>query len=175
MQLVATPDRSPHLRHEFEQLACAVEVVAEAVRSLDRLGDVGDDAIAPPAHLVAEEPEASRRACANRTLRDDAALGAVGRADRRHLDHEPSLGHVHLERRVVEIATIAVFDPGRNPLEDAPVQADGVPPAPSDSQYRSTVAIGREEAIAPNVPERLPRRVSARWWKMLDVPTGLRR
>ena len=35
------------------------EIVAQAARAVDRLGDVGDDAVAPAAHLVPEEPEAA--------------------------------------------------------------------------------------------------------------------
>jgi hypothetical protein len=77
VQLVTTPDRRRHLRHELEQPPRAVGIGAEAARALDRLGEVGDHAIAPAAHLVTEEPEPACRACADRAFGDDAALGAV--------------------------------------------------------------------------------------------------
>ena len=42
--------------------ACAFGVVARPLRALDGLGNIGDDAVAPAAHLVAEEPEAAGEA-----------------------------------------------------------------------------------------------------------------
>ena len=52
-------------------------IVGELPRALDRLADVRDDAVAPASDLVAEEPEPACRACPDRTLGDDATLGAV--------------------------------------------------------------------------------------------------
>jgi hypothetical protein len=52
------------------------------VRTLDRLGDVGDGAIERAPHFVTEEPESARRACADRTFGNDAtlalSLGLIG-------------------------------------------------------------------------------------------------
>jgi len=49
-------------------------IVRQSLRTLDRFVDVRDDSATPAAHLVAEDPEASRPAASDRTLRDDAAL-----------------------------------------------------------------------------------------------------
>ena len=70
-EFVASPDGRRHLRHELEDPAGAIRVVAQAERTRDRLGDIGDDAVAPAADLVAKEPEAPRRARADRTSCDD--------------------------------------------------------------------------------------------------------
>jgi hypothetical protein len=42
-------------RDKFEQPPCAFGIVAQSLRALDRLGNIRDDAVAPAAHLVAEE------------------------------------------------------------------------------------------------------------------------
>jgi hypothetical protein len=108
----------------------AVRILAEAVRALDRLGDVGNVAVAPAAHLVPEESEAACRACPDRTLGDDAALGAVAGSDRCLLDYETSLRHAHLKCGVVEVAAVSPLEPRHNCLEDAPVQPDRVATRP---------------------------------------------
>jgi hypothetical protein len=125
-QLIASPDRRRHLGHQLEQAPRAVRITTEALRTLDRLGHVGDHAVTPTLDLVAEEPEATCSACPDRALGDDATLSAVARSDRCLFDHEPSLRQAHLECRVVEVAAIAPFEPRRQRLEDAPVQANRV-------------------------------------------------
>ena len=99
---------------------------AQANRAFDGLGDVGYDAVAPAAHLVAEEPQTPGPAIADGASSDDSALGAVAVRDRCLLDHEASLRHAHLERGVVEVADRV--DGGSTPsrLEDAAVEADEV-------------------------------------------------
>ena len=72
-------------------------VLAQALRTLNRLCGVGDDAVAPTTHLVAEQSKTTGCAAADRALGDHAAL--AGHAPCRPLlDHEPSLWHVHLKR-----------------------------------------------------------------------------
>jgi hypothetical protein len=125
VEFVAAPNGRRHLRHKFEQPPCAFGIVAQALRALDRLGNIRNDAVAPAAHLVAEEAEAAGYAYADRASGDDAALAAFAPC-RRLLDHESSLGHVYFERRVVEVGAVAVLQARRERLEDEAVQADGV-------------------------------------------------
>jgi hypothetical protein len=106
-----------HRGHQFEQPPCAFGIVAQALRALDRLGNIRNDAVAPAAHLVAEEAQAAGCACADRASGDDAALAAFAPC-RRLLDHESSLGHVYFERRVVEVGAVAVLQARRDRLED---------------------------------------------------------
>ena len=73
-QFVAAPDRRRHFRHQFEQPSRLFSPLAQALRALDRLGKVGDDAVAPATDLVAEEPEAAGCADADRAFGDDPAL-----------------------------------------------------------------------------------------------------
>jgi hypothetical protein len=102
-----------------------VRLLAQTSRAFNGLGDVGNDALAPAADLVAEEPEAPEGTCADGTLGDDAVLRSLT-PRRRLLDHEPALRQVDLQGRVVEIAAIAVLESGREPFEDLPVQPNGV-------------------------------------------------
>jgi hypothetical protein len=105
-----------------EKLTGLIRVVGQAAWALHGLGDVGDDAVAPAAQLVAEDPQSSRPAAADSAFADDATVGAVAVADRRRLDHEPTLRHAHLKRRVVEIASGPPRQPRRNRLVDLSVQ-----------------------------------------------------
>ena len=95
------------------------------MRALDRLRDVGDDAVAPAADLVAEEAEAPGCSCADRTLGDDAPLATLA-PSRRLLDHEPPFRHLHFEGRVVELRAVPVLQPRRDRLEDKAIQTNGV-------------------------------------------------
>jgi hypothetical protein len=124
-QLVAAPNRSRDERHELQHPSPAVGIIADAAWTRDGFCDVRDPAVAPAAYLVTEEPETTQGSRADRTFGDDAALGAIA-PHRRLLDHEPSFRHAHLERRVVEVAAISPFEPGRDCLEDLSVQADEV-------------------------------------------------
>ena len=49
-------------------------VGGQTFRAGDRLGEIGDHAVAPTMHLVAEDPEPSRPPAADSTLRHDAPL-----------------------------------------------------------------------------------------------------
>ena len=125
VQLVAAPDGRRYLRHELEQAPGALRIVAEALGALDRFVEIGDQPLAPAADLVAEEREACQRLWADRTFGDDATILALSP----HgclLDHEPRLGDVDLQRRVVEGAGRAPVEACREPLEDASVPANGV-------------------------------------------------
>ncbi len=62
---------------ELEEPAGNVRIRRQPARALDRLVGVRDDAAAPAAELVPEDPEARRAAAADGALRDDAALGAA--------------------------------------------------------------------------------------------------
>ena len=96
---------------------------ASALRAVDRLRNVGDDAVTPAPDLVAERSQPARHACPHCAFGDDAAVGALTPC-RCLLDHEPSLRRVHLERGVVEIATIPVRKSRGEPLEDPPVETN---------------------------------------------------
>src|SRR5688572_24534624 len=102
-ELVAAPDGRRHLWHELEQATRTLAIGAQTARALDRLCEVRDASVAPAAYLVAEEAEASGRASRDRALGDDSPLQALA-PRRRLLDHEPSLGRVHLQRRMEEVA-----------------------------------------------------------------------
>ena len=73
-------------------------VVAQAQRTLDCLGDIGDGAIVPAAQFVSEDSEAPRPAASDGALGDNAALRAIAVSNRCRLDHEPPLRHPHVER-----------------------------------------------------------------------------
>ena len=156
-ELVASPDGRRHLRHELEEPPCAVGIVAQAARALDRLGDVRDDTVAPASDLVAEDPEAGLLDALPTGPSGDDAHARQGRpADRRLLDHVPGLRHAHLERGVVEVAAIPPVSPAATASKTRPFRRTEWPPAPSGSQNRSMPAVGR----AP-VGSRSPRRIEA--------------
>jgi hypothetical protein len=56
VQLVAAPGDGRERGHKVEQLLGPGDVGPRALRTGDRLGDVGDDAVAPAPDLVAEKP-----------------------------------------------------------------------------------------------------------------------
>ncbi|HEY7258606.1 MAG TPA: hypothetical protein VH459_06020 [Gaiellales bacterium] len=123
MKLVAAPDGC-------RQLSCAVQnatrnprIAGQPERAVDGLADVRNHAVTPAPHLVAEDPRPGRPAGAHRAFDDDAALGPPSVRHRSLLDHEPSFaGEVDDKRGVVEVACLAVCEPRRDGLEDAPVQ-----------------------------------------------------
>jgi hypothetical protein len=86
-------------------------IVAQSLRARDRLGHVGDDAVAPAAYLVPEDPEAPCPAAADRASGDDAAPRPVAGGDRGHLDDVLPLRHAHLQRGVVEVADGSPLEP----------------------------------------------------------------
>jgi hypothetical protein len=127
VQLVATPHRRRHRRGEPEQPARIQRIVGETARAVDRLGDVGNEAVTPEAQLVAEDPQIADPLAADRALPDDAAVGAVGGADRRRLDHPSAFRYPHLERSVVEIEDGSVRTRRDEPLVDAAIQPNEMP------------------------------------------------
>ena len=104
-----------------------LRLLAQPSRAFDGLGNVGNDALAPAANLVAKEPEAPEGTYADGTLGGDAALRSF--APRwRLLHHESALRQVHLQRRVIEVAAIPVLEQCRERFEDLPVQPYGLAP-----------------------------------------------
>ncbi len=73
-ELVPAPHGRGDSRHEIEEQPRPLRIVAQAARALDRLRDVGDDAVLPAANLVAEETEATCPAAADRPFGNDAPL-----------------------------------------------------------------------------------------------------
>ncbi len=106
---------------------CTGSIGAQENRAFHSLGDVGYHAVAPAVHLVPEHPQTPCPATADGASCDDSARGAVVVWHRRLLDHEPPLGHAHLERGVVEVVGGAILDERHRRLEDAPVEADEMP------------------------------------------------
>jgi hypothetical protein len=118
-------------------------------RALDRLGNVGDQPLAPAADLVAEQSERPEQPGADRSLRDDAATrGAAG--NRRHLDHEASVRETDLERRVIEVTAAPPLQPGRDRLEHAPIQPNRVS-ARTERQPVKEDAMGRHDRSFPTL------------------------
>ena len=152
-QLVAAPHGRRYVRHQFEEPSRAVGIVAEPARALDGLGDVRDDPVPPAAHLIAEEPQASRDGRANRTLGDHTTSGGVVDWNRGHLDHEPALRHASLQRRVVEVAHTTTAECRRHGFEQAPVQ----PHRPTAGPERQPVKV-YGGAIRAHVSRSLSRR-----------------
>jgi hypothetical protein len=85
VQFVAFPYGPRHRRSERKQLTCSLRVVGQAAWTFHRLGNVRDDAVAPEAELVAEDPQPTRPGATDRAFADDAALRAVAGSDRRRL------------------------------------------------------------------------------------------
>jgi hypothetical protein len=94
----------------------------------DSLGDIGDDAVSPPADLVPEEPEASSESRADRSLQDYAASFAVRVGDRGLLDHEAALGSDDDESRVIEVARRSPLHTRGDRLEQPSAQPHDVLP-----------------------------------------------
>jgi len=77
-----------------------------------RLVGVRDDPAAPAAHLVAEDPEPTGPPAADRSLGDDAALGAAAAPRRCLLDDVVARRDARLEGGMVEVAGLATPEPG---------------------------------------------------------------
>ena len=122
-KLVAAPDRGRELAYAGQKAAGDLRIVRQPARTVDGFADIGNHAVAPAPHLVAEDPRTRRPARAHRALDDHAALGSAPIPHRSLLDHEPALAwNVDDERRVVEMARPPVGEPRRHRLEDAPIQ-----------------------------------------------------
>ena len=113
---------------------------AESPRAFDRLVDVRYGAVVPAAHLVSEDPPPTGPAAGNRALRDDAPLRAAPVPHGCLLDDEAALRHAHHERGVVEIAGRLLATRAATNSKMRPFNRTEWPPAPSGSQYRSTLA-----------------------------------
>jgi hypothetical protein len=94
----------------------------------DSLGNIGDDAVSPPADLIPEEPEASSESRADRALQDHAASFAVRVRDRSLFDHEAALGGDDHEGRVIEVARTSSLHTRADRLEQSSAQPHDVLP-----------------------------------------------
>ena len=121
-ELVATPDGGGYVGNEVEYTPRELWIIRQSLRTLDSLIDVRDHSATPAAHLVPEDPKSPRPAACDRTFGNDATLSAVAVANRRLLDHEATLFHMHDKRRVVEIARSPPLEPRCDRLEDAPIE-----------------------------------------------------
>ena len=88
-------------------------VLGDAARACDRFGEVGDDAVAPASHLVAEETEPPGGACSRRVSRRRRRARRCSR--RRLLDDERALGEENPKGRVIEVAGLPPLRRGRRP------------------------------------------------------------
>ena len=101
-------------------------IVGQTTRALNGFVEVGDDAVAPAAVLVAKDAQAHGAASANGTLCNHATLLAMFVGDWGLLDHKPSAREVHFKSAVVEIVAFTVVDHRVTRLVDATVQPDEV-------------------------------------------------
>jgi hypothetical protein len=92
------------------------------LRTCDRLRHIGDDAVAPAAYLVSEDPEAAGQVASDRPFCNNATVRSVAVTDRSLLDHKAPRRGTYNERRVVEIAGASPLQPGYHRLKDASVQ-----------------------------------------------------
>src|SRR3954462_11299325 len=120
-KLVAPPDGCGHRRYELEHTVGQVAVGREATRALHCLRRVGDVAVPPTAHLVAEEAQATRGPQADRTFSDDSSCSAARAGHRGLLDDEAAFRHDDLESGVVEIAWGSPFREGPQRLVEPAV------------------------------------------------------
>ena len=122
-KLVSAPDRAGQAANQVEQATRQQWVVAEVLRTGDRLVGVGNDPVSPAAHLVAKHTEARHPAAEDWAFNGHAARRAVGVRDRPGvLDDEASLRHAHYERGVVEAQRPPALQERVDGLVDAPVQ-----------------------------------------------------
>src|SRR5437764_14929639 len=84
-QLIASPHWRWYVGRERKQSTCSLRVVAQVLGTVDRLGDVRDDAVAPAAYLVAEDSEPPCPMAADRSFGDNAAVSRVAGTYRRLL------------------------------------------------------------------------------------------
>jgi len=112
---------------ELEEPAGNVRIRRQLPGALDRLVGVRDDAAAPAAELVPEDPEAGCAAAADSALGNDAALGTATVPHRSLLDHVGAFRQLQAESSVVEGKRVPPLEPRDHPLVDAPVQPHRVP------------------------------------------------
>ena len=123
---ITTPDRCRSFWKEVKQSLGDCRIVGQTTRALNGFVEVGDDAVAPAAVLVAKDAQAHGAASANGTLCNHATLLAMFVGDWGLLDHKPSAREVHFKSAVVEIVAFTVVDHRVTRLVDATVQPDEV-------------------------------------------------
>src|SRR6266511_3921032 len=122
-ELISAPDRAGQAANQVEQAMRQQWVVAQKLRTGDRLVGVGNDPVPPAAHLVAKHPEARHPAAEDWAFNGHAARRTVGIRDRPGvLDDKASLRHAHDERGVVEVQRPPPLQERVDGLVDAPVQ-----------------------------------------------------
>jgi hypothetical protein len=120
-QLIPTPNGRRHSTNSFEDSLGEKEIVRQALRAVDGLVDVRNDAVAPAMDLVAEQLQPTCGPRPDRALGDNTTLDPVAGPNWRLLDHVPSFWYADFEGGVVEVASISLLYPRRNGFEDAAV------------------------------------------------------
>jgi hypothetical protein len=73
-------------------------IVTQPLRASDSFGDIRDNAVAPPANLITEEPKTPCPTAPDGTLCNHAPSGTLGIAHCSLFDHEPSPRNMDFER-----------------------------------------------------------------------------
>lgn len=95
--LVAAPDQCRHLRGEVEEALGLILVVGQVLRALFGFVDVGDNAVLPASHFVAEGSQSGEAAAEDRSFNDDTARCTIGvRAGPCVFDYEAPRRCTHL-------------------------------------------------------------------------------
>ena len=88
MRLVPPPHGGRNLWQQVEDVPQFLDVGREDHGAVDRVADIGDHAVGPPAYLVVEDARPPEEPAANRASADDAALlSSACSGYRRHLDN----------------------------------------------------------------------------------------
>ena len=127
LELIATPDGRRNARRQLQHAPRTISIVGKSPRAFDSLGGVRDSAVAPSTDLVAEDPNPTCPATADRTFSNDATPIAALVTDRCLFDHEPAVRDADFERGVVEVAGRPVRKPRGHSLEDTTVKPNEVP------------------------------------------------
>ena len=88
-KFIAAPNRCGHLGNQIQQALRLTWIVGQLLRTCDRIGGIGDNAIAPAAYLVTKDPQAPCQTASDRALCNDASLSSIVVTNRCLLDHEP--------------------------------------------------------------------------------------
>src|SRR5579872_3917055 len=128
--LVAAPHQFWNARPELEDPSRGALVVAEAAWAVDRLTDVGDLTVEPPAQLPAEHPKPRRPPQADGALGDDASVCAMAVVHGSLLDDVAALWDVDDESRVIQVARRPPLDSRSDRLVDPAVETDEVAAGP---------------------------------------------
>ena len=87
-ELVTAPHQRRNIRHALPQPPRDTGIVAQPPGTLDRLLDIGDDAVTPPPDLVPEDPHASSPTRTHRPLGDHPSPSSARVRNRRLLDYK---------------------------------------------------------------------------------------